>query len=372
MKNTVGIIINSPNQKDLIKMASHRSIHAVPFGGKYRLIDFPLSNFVNSGIRDIGVIGTHKYRSLVDHLGTGQEWNLSKKSNDLAILHGGRNTRVGEIMRINLQDFVDNISFFKKIPSSTTEIVISGCNIISNFDFNDALEFHRNNDSDITMIYKNDYVGEILNKEVMLKLSGNRVIEVDSMGSENIDYNSLFVDMLIIKKELLINIIEGIYDSVNLDLIDIISENINNLNIFGYELKGYVKIINSVKSYFDCSLEMLNPSIMEEIFQNEKKIFTKVKDNHPAKYSPDSKVKNSLIASGAKIYGTVENSIVFREAVVEKGAKLSNCIVMQQSVVSENTVLVNAILDKYVKVTRDKILVSTEKQPLVIQKDTVM
>lgn len=375
MKNTVGVIINSQNQKDLDKMLLNRSIHTVPIGGKYRLIDFTLSNMINSGISKLGVIGSYKYRSLVDHLGKGENWNLSSKSNDLSILHGGKNVKVGQITRINLQDFLDNIAFFKKIPSTTKYFVISGCNIVSNMDMKEAVHYHIDNDADITMIYKKDYEGEIYDQEITLCTEGGDGKEITNMlhcGEEGNSCENIFMDMIIINKDTFMDILENAQQSGAIDLLDVIFKNLSSLKVIGYSYEGYIRIINSINSYFDCSMELLNPETMEKLFFGNYVIHAKSKDNHPTKYGTQSRVKNSLIASGAKIYGTVENSIVSRGVVVEPGARVKNSIVMQKCIIRSDAVLVNAILDKYVVITESKILVGTEDKPLVMEKDLVL
>ncbi|MBN2286526.1 MAG: glucose-1-phosphate adenylyltransferase subunit GlgD [Tissierellales bacterium] len=372
MKHLVGIIINSPKQKDLELMVRHRSIHTVPIGGKYRLIDFSLSNIVNSGISKIGVIGSYMYRSLVDHLGSGEEWNLSSKSNDLAILHGGKNIKIGEITRINLQDFIDNEAFFTKVSSSVEDVVLCGCNIICNFDLKEAIKFHRENQADITMVHKEDYTGELSDNEAVMEVMDHKVTKLGYSADRRAQSHNVYADMMIIKKELLQNIIEDVKTTGEIDLLDVITNNLENLNIFAYPIEGYFKIINSRKSYFDCSMELLHAEIQREIFHGERKIYTKTKDNHPAIYSVNSKIKNSLVASGTIINGSVENAIISREAIIEEGVKIKNSVIMQNCVIEKDTIIVNAILDKYVRVTSGKVLVGTEKEPLMIRKDSVI
>ncbi len=375
MKNTVGVIINSPNQKDLDKLLVNRSIHTIPIGGKYRLIDFTLSSMINSGISKLGVIGSYKYRSLVDHLGSGENWSLSSKSNDLSILHGGKNVKIGQITRINLQDFLDNISFFKKIPSTTEYFVISGCNIVSNMDMKKAVDYHIDNEADITMIYKKDYEGEIYNKEIALCTNdedGKEIKDILYCGENRDKCQNIFMDMIIINKKTFMEVLENAQKSGAIDLLDVITKNLDTFKVIGYGYEGYIRIINSINSYFDCSMDLLNVETRKRLFFGEDRVHAKSKDNHPTKYSSQSRVKNSLIASGAKIYGTVENSIVSRGVVIEQGARVKNCIIMQKCTIGSDAVVVNAVLDKYVEITNSKILVGTESKPLVIEKDLVL
>ena len=373
MKRLAGIIINCPNQNNLEAMTSHRSIHTVPFGGKYRLIDFPLSNFVNSGIKKIGVIGSYKYRSLADHLGSGEDWNLSSKSNDLSILHGGKNKKIGEITRISIQDFIDNRAFFRKISDTTDHILLSNCNSIANIDVEDIFDFYKEKDADVVMVYKPNYTSDDLYKGVAVGVKRNRkIVKILNNENENMDHFNLYAGMMFIKLDLLEDIIEDAEESGELDLIDVVESNLDRLSVYGYPMEGYLKIVNSLKSYFDASMYLLDPEIQKELFYSNRRIYTKTKDNHPTKYNDKSKIKNSIIASGSHINGTVENSIVFREATIAEGTVIRNSVIMQNCVIEKNTEIVNGILDKYVRVTEGKVLKGTEDKPLLIKKDSVI
>ena len=330
---------------------------------------------INSGISKLGVIGSYKYRSLVDHLGKGENWSLSSKSNDLSILHGGKNAKIGQITRINLQDFLDNMSFFKKIPSTTKYFVISGCNIVSNMDVKDAVHYHIDNEADITMIYNKDYEGEIYNKEISLCTKGGDGKEIKDIFHCDEDRDkcqNIFMDMMIINKKTFIEILENAQASGAIDLLDVIMNNLDALKVIGYQYDGYIRIINSISSYFDCSMDFLDEEHRKKLFYGKRRIHAKSKDNHPTKYSTQSKVKNSLIASGAKIYGTVENSIVSRGVIIKPGARIKNCIVMQKCIIGNDAVIVNGILDKYVEITDNKIFVGTDDKPLIVEKDLVL
>jgi glucose-1-phosphate adenylyltransferase len=373
MKRIAGIIINCPNQNNLEAMTGHRSIHTVPFGGKYRLIDFPLSNFVNSGIRKIGVIGSYKYRSLADHLGSGEDWNLSSKSNDLSILHGGKNKKIGEITRISIQDLIDNKAFFRKIADTTDHILLSNCNSLSNIDVEEIFDFYKEKEADVVMVYKPNYTSDDLYKGVAVEVKRNgEIIKILNNSDECMDHFNLYAGMMFIKLDILENIIEDAEESGELDLMDVVQSNLDRLKVYGFEMNGYLKIVNSLKSYFDASMYLLDPEIQRELFYSKRKIYTKTKDNHPTKYNDKSKIRNSIIASGAHINGTVENSIIFREATIAEGAVIRNSVIMQNCVIEKNTEIINGILDKYVRLTEGKVLKGTEEKPILIKKDSVI
>lgn len=366
MRKSIGVVINPPTYVHLDELVAHRSTHTIPYGGKFRIIDFPLSSLVNSDLRKVGIIGTDKYRSLIDHIGTGQEWSLSKKSNDLAILHGGKHAKIGSHTRINLQDFYDNIVFFTKGNVEVEDVIIMGCHVVCNIDFGDTLKQHRENQNDVTMIYQNNYQGKLTGHEAQLEIEGARVSRIhDVRHHEEVP---LFLDMLIIKKKLLLETIEIAYNTRDLDLIDIIASNLKGLNVGAHEYEGYVRLINNIQSFFQGNLDLKQPEIVSELFLGKKKIHTKIRDHHPAKYAPNSITKNSIIGSGSKIYGLVDNSIVARESYIGVNAKIKNCILMDDCMIGDGVVLENAILDKDVTISNGKVLVGTEDSPLVIPK----
>lgn len=368
MKKIAGVILNSSNQLDLDALLKHRSIHTIPIGGKYRLIDFPLSNLVNmTQDLHVGVVGSYNYRSLVDHLKQGQDWNLSRKSNDLLILQGDRSAKIGQVSRISIQDFVDNHEFFNKLSDDTEHLVLSGTNVISNIDYQAILEEHERLDADITLLYKENYQGDIQNKEVRIVVEGNDVKEL-IYSEKKQSKGELFIDSLIINRKLFMMILEEAEKRGLIDFIELINLCLKDCVVKAYSVPGYVKIINSLQSYFECSMDLLTCDVNSELFKQERKVYTKSKDNHPTVYGKEAEVKKALVASGAIVNGKIEDSIVFRNATIHKGAKIKNSVIMQGAVVEEDAVVVNAILDKNAVVKKGEFITSTTKEPILVQK----
>ncbi|WP_105616271.1 glucose-1-phosphate adenylyltransferase subunit GlgD [Vallitalea okinawensis] len=368
MHDAIGVITNKPESNILGDLTKYRSLNTVPFGGKYKLIDFALSNMVNTGIGKIGVIGSHKYKSLVEHLGTGQEWSLSRKSKALSILNGGMSFYVNEHPRINLNDFLVNIEFFESVNKKN--VVISGSDLISNISYLDAINFHKKKQADITMIYKafDDNCGfDEYDTLLNIDHSDQKVIEICEYP--NSDSNMLFIDMLIIKKDLLMTMIKSCDClGVNWDLIEVIKNNISQLVTYAYPYEGYFCKVNSIKKYFQCSMDLLNNDIKDDLFLNENKIYTKASDNHPTKYMDSSHTTNALVASGCMLYGDVENSIIFRKVNVGEGAFIKNCVLMEKCHVGQKVILENVILDKDVTINDGIVLKGKENAPIVIGK----
>ena len=372
MENLMGIINNVCNEKLLKELMNKRSIGSVPFGGRYRLIDFILSNMVNSGIKNVGILVQNNVRSLMEHLKTGREWELDRKRDGLSILPPCAIRAVEDIPKGDLEVFNDNMDFIEN--STQKYVIISDSNYIYNMDFNDALKFHIQKSADVTLIYK-EIGNEIeehtrkttvsLNKEGLVKS-----MEINPLKSAS---HKECMEAYIMERELLIDLVskciaEGRYDFKR----DCIARNINYLKIYGYEYKGYMANIHSVKTYYKYSMQLLDTNIAKELFYKAGLIYTSIKDQPPVKYASDSCVKNSLIANGCVINGYVENSILFRGVYVEKGAVVKNSIIMQNCIIQQGSDINNMILDKGVRITPKRQLMGAEDYPMVIEKTVIL
>ncbi len=289
MKKTIGFILNiDGDNSDLNELLHHRSISTLPFGGRYRMIDFTLSNMVNSGINHVGIVGSHKYSSLVDHLGTGKEWSLSRKTQDLSILSGSSNVRFGDFIKINIRDLYNNRAFLEH--SHDEDVIISAPNLITAFDFNPAYKIHKTNNSDVTMIFKkvqpsfsfndNDaFVDFVIFKKVQPSFSFNdndAFVDFDKYRITKISYKSeqmtehCYADMLIIKKDGLLHLMDTAERLGVWDLMDIIKDNIDTLRVFGAPHTGYLNRVNNLKKFYESNMDLLDFDIMKSLFLGEK------------------------------------------------------------------------------------------------------
>lgn len=354
-----GIISTNYSRKDFSLLTMNRPIASIPFGARYRLVDFPLSNMVNSHINSVGLITPHLYRSIIDHVGSGKEWGLSIKNGGLFILPGttyGFDIGKGKIY---LRDIKNNDQFLTKTKEEY--VVVSASNKIFNIDYDKALDFHIEKGASVTLIYK-DMVEESTG-DMALDLNGDKVVGISPAKKK---MTKVFLDTFIIDKEIMFKLLSWYADRSYLDIIDIINENLSHLKVYGYEFKGYVAPINNLEDYMNASKDLFKPEVMKEVLFGERSIYTKIHDAPPVKYGDNSKVSSSIIGAGAKIFGEVKNSIVFRASVVDKGAKLDNCIIMQGAIVNEGAVLSNVILEKGAIVGEKAEYHGTAKKPLII------
>ena len=369
MKKAIGIISSNHRTDYLQGIIKDRPIAAVPFAGRYRLLDFALSSMVNSGLRTVGIITPFRYRPILDHLGAGKEWSLDRKSGGMFILPGSNNGLQSKNNKFLLKDFLNNIEFLEM--DTADYIVVTGCSSVFNIDFTSVLNEHENNQADITMVYKEISTKETEATYLTIEADG-RVSALTEKWTNKNQQRESFVDIFIINRKLLLEILKGYEDIEYMDLMDVVEENLKVLNVHAYKFEGYLGRIFSIQSYFRCSMEMLNPLIRSELFMGVNRMHTKIKDNPPTKYASKVAVRDSLISSGCYIQGQVSSSILFRGVNVHPGATIKNCIIMQRCDIGKDAVLENVILDKHVKISNKVVLKGMDDSPMVITKRAVI
>ena len=361
----MGILFAYVNEKRVSELTKERVMASVPYGARYRLVDFPLSNLVNSGINKIGVITEQNYQSLMDHLGSGKAWDLSRKSEGLYLLppfgtdHSRNDGKVESLYSIRV--FLN--------ASHEEYVILSDCDYVANISYADALEYHIANDADVTVIYRRGAAAEGLKYSLYTIDPENRVRDtvVTDKGASNANIG---MGMYIFKRQYLIDLIDDCYGKNLLDFDRVVMPLlIKDAKVYAYEFEGTALQITSLASYFDANLALMDPKVRTELFMNSKQpVYTKNRDDMPAKYGLGSKVQNSLVADGCIIDGEVENCVIFRGAQIKKGAKLKNCVIMQDTVVGENSELNYVVADKLVTVESGRKLAGYETYPVYIAK----
>ncbi len=361
MKRMMGLVCTNYTEGDFGLLTRERPIASIPYGGRYRLVDFPLSNMVNSGINTVGLITPHLYRSLLDHVGNGKEWALSRKIGGMFILPGsiyGMRDASGKFL---LRDLLGNQAFFERTAREL--VVISASNKVFNIDFRQVAEAHEKSGASITLLYKR-MLGASSDKSPAIECGEDgRVISLNA--DENGEAN-VFMDAMIIDRDLILKILSWYHNQSYLDLLDVIRENLDQLRVFGYEFKGYVRGISNSVEYMAASMELLEPAVIQELFMGKRHIRTKVQDAHPAKYGPNAKVTNAMIATGCVVKGIVRNSIVFRGCTIEEGTVVRNSILMPNTVLDKGVALDRVICDKFSHITKGVTLNGTAERPLIV------
>jgi glucose-1-phosphate adenylyltransferase len=349
------------------ELTKQRTMGSIPFGGRYRLIDFPLSNFVNSGVSEVGVITKSNYGSLLDHLGSGRDWDLSRKKGGLHLLPPYSQT--GGIYKGRL-DALSNIWSFVE-HSNAKYVILSNCDVVATIDFAPVLKQHKETEADITLVYsKGMYDNEKNNCATILEFDSDNVLNGVLVDPAISGECNQWLDMMIVSKDFLKKIVS---DAASRNLYSFTREILQNKSseykIMGYEHKDFFIRIDSVQNYYIANRLLLEKSKRDSLFKSKMPVYTKIGDNAPVKYGLESNIKNSLIADGCVIEGTVENSVLFRGVKVGKGAVIKDSVIMQGTKIGNNCSISSVITDKNVEISDEKVLTGSETYPLYIGKN---
>lgn len=349
------------------ELADGRTLATVPFGGRYRLIDFVLSSLVKAQVDNIGVLTKEHYGSLMDHLGWGKDWDLARRKGGLKILTPFAKAESASTRNRSKIDAL--LSCRAYLEENTEEyVILADTNVVMNIDFRAMVEYHVERGADVTLLYQNrnnpSYNGMVVDCD-----RNGQVIDAFYSAGQTSETQSTLLKVFIFNKSLLLNLLDRAYTFGWTDFDrDFITKNINKLNIYGYEHKGYCAVINTVADYYAASMELFQADIRNELFNSDTPILTRVKNSAPTAYGFDGRVHNSLIADGCVINGEVNNCIIFRDVEIKKGAVLNNCIIIQGSVIGEGAKLSCVITDKNVTVQDEHVLSGYPTYPFVISK----
>jgi len=372
MKDVTGIILAQDRVDAMRDLTQDRTIASVPFGGRYRLIDFVLSNLVNSGVRDVGVVTKSNYYSLMDHLGSGKEWDLNRKNGGLSILPpslglpGSVQPNAGKIEALH-----GIINYIRNCGSKY--IIVTDANIVANIDYNEMLEYHIEKHAYMTVLYQKDVFDQNRFKDnTFLQINEDGRITDVAINQTIQLHSNMLLGTFIIERELLDFLISQCtaHNRLNFER-DIIQDMCNDLDIYGYSYDRYVEKIDSVDTFRKANMDLLDPAVRNELFQGGA-ILTKVRDEVPTYYGDASYVENSLIADGCIIKGRVENSIIFRSVIVEENAVIKNSIIMQDGTIMRRAAMEHCIVDKMVTVSEGRTLVGAESYPVVLAKNVMV
>ena len=364
MNNCIGIINLDEDESRISELVRNRPLASIPIAARYRVIDFVLSNMTNSGIECIGIFAKNRSRSLMDHLSNGRPWDLHRKKDGLKVFNFGYEDPAVD----DVHNFSDNIEFVKY--SRKKYVLISPSYMICNIDYHDAFNQHIQNGNDITIIYKNITNGDrdFYGCEVLDINRNGQVVDVKQNRGTKSDIN-ISMEMYIMNAELFINIVsDSIKSGMYRKIKQYIYGNLNSYKVGVYEFKGYLSCVNSISSYYNTNMDLLKKKINNELFLDNRTIYTKIKDEAPTKYSEKSMVSNSIIANGCLIEGTVKNCVLSRQVHVFKDSIIENCVLMQNVIIKEGAKLINIIADKGAKVEEEDIYEGTEIWPIVMKK----
>ena len=369
-KKMVGLIYTGEHINQLRDLTRTRAVAALPMIGRYRMIDFPLASMIHSGIKNIGIVMQKNYHSLMDHLGSGREWDLHGKRSGMTILPPYMTYDNVGVYEGLLDALRSNITFLRR--SQERYIVVTDTSIVFNVSFDDVLEEHIAKGADMTLLYSKDRAARRHGSGRYLDIDENGIVRQLECDPALPRYENTYLSCFLVRRELLIDLVDravsgGLHHLTRELLTQMLRE--KRYRLVGYECPGRVWVIDSIASYFEANMDFLCAENRALIFNREQPVWTKLRDEMPALYAEGAKVSNSLIADGCVIEGQVENSILFRGVMIRPDAVVKNCIVMQDSVIQRHAQIENVILDKQVNVQENSRLISSPSYPLVVPKD---
>ena len=368
MPDLHGLIYAYHSSPALGELVVPRTSASLPFCSRYRLIDFALSSMTNAGIRDVGVIMQRDYQSLLDHLGSGKDWDLSRLSGGLSLLppFGMHDSHIGQYYGCMealsaVRTYINNIK--------QSHVVLFRSDLAVNLDLRDVFDSHLASGCDITAVCADcafkggsseiKFVPETSNTSRKMLFSGYG--QEDALSS---------IEVYIIRKSLLVELVEWCRANGKSHFHrDALAHYIDNGGTVGlYYHKGYTAHISSVSNYYSANMDMLKQDYRRDLFSDESPIYTRGRSSVSTYYSDNASANNSLVADGCYIEGELTNCVLFRGVRVKKGAKLTNCVIMQDAIIGENAVLNHVIADKYTTFSSGLVLSGSSVLPITVPK----
>ncbi len=370
MRNYTALGLIFPNLHDeaVRECTAVRSMGSLPFGGRYRLIDFALSNMVNAGITKVGVITKSNYQSLMDHLGSGKAWDLSRKNEGLFFLPP--HSIDDAMYQGRIGSLADNLAFLRR--SKEEYVILSDCHMVTSMDYDAMLEAHINSGADVTVACRYGEVPTLADiPQVMMDAAGR----VTDMLIGRVDDTAAYygIGVYIMRKEWLIHLVsEAMARNLHHFERDILQSRLSEIYIAGYVVPELVMPIYSLASYYNANLALLNAEVRAQLFPNNRPVYTKLLDCAPVQYGLHAQVENALVADGAHIEGTVKNSIVFRGASVGRDTLVEDCVIMQGVTVGDRCSLTSVVADKNAVFREGRTLQGFESYPVYIAKNAIV
>ncbi len=364
----LGLIFANMHDEAVRECTAIRSMGSLPFGGRYRLIDFVLSGMVNAGITKVGVITKSNYQSLMDHLGSGKAWDLSRKHEGLFFLPPRSSDDAKYQGRIG--SLADIMAFLRR--SKEELIILSDCHMVSSMDYGALLQAHVESGADVTVACRNGEVPALADIPQIKMDAAGRVTDmlIGRVGDGEATYG---IGVYVMRKDWLIHIVsEAVARNLQHFERDILQRRLHEINIHGYEVPTLVMPIYSLSSYYNANLALLDSEVRAQLFPNARPVYTKVRDCAPVQYGLHAQVKNSLVADGSHIDGTVKNSIIFRGVNIGRDTVIEDCVVMQDVTVADRCSLTCVVADKNAAFREGRTLQGFDSYPVYIAKNAIV
>ena len=367
----MGIIF--ANDGTIGALTQKRTMASLPFGGRYRQVDFALSNLCAAGVRHVGIITRHSYQSLMNHIGSGEEWGMELEEGGLEFLTPYAMSRTDNY-RGKLESLHSAMNFLEYGKEDEYVFMIDSA-VLSNIDLNSVLADHIASGKDVTVVTKAGIANGTKQLDLAVKLD-----EKGQIADMAVDYIApadylASMDIFVLSKKWLIqqvkeHIAHNLYHMDRDLVLGQWQKGAISVNV--YQFKGEVLFNESVQEYFANSLALINKEVRHDLFHYNHPVYTKVRDRVPCYYGENCEIKDCIVADGCMLEGNAANSILFRQVTVAEDAHVENCLIMNDSIIGEGAYLKNVILDKDVVVRAGTQLVGTATNPIIIKRGEVV
>lgn len=372
-----GLIFSNIHDSAIPELTGVRTMASVPFGCRYRLIDFPLSNMVNSGITKIGIVAHNNYQSLLDHIGTGKDWDLARRSGGIKILPpfitAYEGTSGAHLYTTRLEALLGVTSFIDRCNEDY--LVLSDCDGICNIDLSKVIDAHVNNNADITVVTRLLGADEVDSKGMTaIRADEDGAITDASAYVKGMSGNEVSTNIVVVSRMFLLGALrDAAAHGYKHFFKDIVARRIGRARLYRYLYEQTYIHITSLESYFSSSMKLLDPQVRKGLFNVENMpIYTKLRNSSPTRYCSTAKVTNSYVADGCVIEGTVENCIIFRGVRIGKGTTVKNCVLLQDTFTGNNVSLNCVITDKNAVICDGRMLSGHSTMPFFIPKGAMV
>ena len=364
--NVMGIIFT--NDATMGELTDKRTVASIPFGGRYRQVDFALSNLACAGVRHIGIIARQNYQSLLNHIGDGEEWGLELEEGGLEFLTPYAQTATGSY-RGKLESLANAMDFLE-YGDEDELVVLTDSAVLSNIDLRAVIDAHLASGKDVTVVTKAGVCNGEKKIDLAIKVEDGEIKDMAVNYVADDEYTAS-MDIFVLSKKFLIASVKYLIarDKFHMDR-DLVMGGWQHgqVTVNTYAFEGVAMFNESIEEYFQNSMALIKKDVRADIFGGAHPVYTKVRDRVPTYYGEDCEVEDSVIADGCMIEGEVEDSILFREVTVAKDAEIENCIIFNDAAIGEGAELKYAILDKDVTVTPGAKLIGTKSNPIIVKR----
>lgn len=366
--NVMGLVFANIYDSSLGELTNKRTMASLPYGGRYRQIDFTLSNMSNAGIRHIGIITKYNYQSLMNHIGSGEEWDLEIEEGGLEFLTPYAMSHSGSYR--GKLDAIHCAESFLEL-SEEEYVIMADSGVLCAIDLQKVLDAHIASGKDITVVTKAGICNGEKQVDLALKLK-----EDGTVADMAVDYKApadyaASMGLFIIRRDLLMRaaadcVARNLY-RFERDFV-LLAWQRKDIDINVYQFGNTALFNESTEEFYRNNLALVDAAIRNSLFRDGLTIYTKVRDQVPSYYGEDSEIDDCIVADGCVLQGKAEHSVLFRGVKLGKNAKVKDCVVMANTVIGDGADLSCCILDKDVVINPGVRLCGTPEHPVILKR----